>query len=266
MIESLSLGGVQCDFMSQEEFLRGCRQRLAGQAFTHIVTLNPEMVMMAQRNPAFAAAVGEATWRIPDGAGLVWARWYIRSQFWSLWPSLLAFPFIQVERIQGVDAVLSLSAVAAQENKRVYLLGGKPQQVERTARLLRSRNPSLAIDWSSDHRFDLAGPESIINDIKEKRPDIIFVAYGAPAQTLWIERHKKQLGSVRLAMGVGGAFAILSEERPRAPRWMRRLNLEWVWRLLLEPSRVKRIWQATIKFPLLIHSQKREKLYTAPND
>src|SRR5688572_15200231 len=101
MIESLNIGGIQGDFIGREEFLALCRQRLTRREFTHIVTLNPEMVMAAQQNPAFKTALAAATWRIPDGAGLIWARWYLRSEFWSLWPSLLAFPFIQVERVTG---------------------------------------------------------------------------------------------------------------------------------------------------------------------
>ena len=257
MIESLTTGGVKCDFMGREEFLALCHGRLVGRDFTHIVTLNPEMVMLAQRNTSFAQALAGATWRIPDGSGLIWARWYLRSQFWSLWPSLLAFPFIHVERITGVDAVLSLSEIAEREKKHVYLLGGTPYQVTRTATLLRKKYPTLQVTSSPAHTFDLAGPSAILDDIKAKQPDIIFVAYGAPLQTEWIARHGQTLSSVRLAMGVGGAFSILSEDTPRAPAFLRRLNLEWLWRLVLEPSRIPRIWQATIRFPLLVHSQKK---------
>ena len=263
MIESLQLGGVICDFMGREEFLELCKQRLAGSDFTHIVTLNPEMVMAAQRDPAFKAALDHATWRIPDGSGLIWARWYIRSEFWSLWASLFAFPFVHAERVTGVDAVRSLSNMAATAGKRVYLLGGTPVQVTRTAALLQKEFPNLTVDVSPPHRFDLAGPAHILSDIQHKNPDIIFVAYGAPAQTLWIERHRSALTSTRIAIGVGGAFAMLSEDTPRAPQWLRRLNLEWLWRLILEPARLNRIWQATIRFPLLVHAQKKV-IHTTP--
>lgn len=262
MIESLPVGGVLCDFMHGEEFISLCHSRLVGHDFTHIVTLNPEMVMAAQRDKAFATALQSATWRIPDGSGLIWARWYLRSAFWSLWPSLLAFPFIHVERVTGVDAVLSLSKLAAQETKRVYLLGGTAFQVAKTADVLQEKYPGLLVDISPPHAFDLDGPNSILLEIKEKKPDIIFVAYGAPAQTLWIARHGLSLPSVRIAIGVGGAFAILSEDAPRAPGWLRRLNLEWLWRLVLEPARIPRIWQATIRFPLLINDQKKKVIHT----
>ncbi len=257
MIESLKIGGVTCDFMRQDEFRALAKERLSGDEFTHIVTLNPEMVMAAQQNPPFREALAAATWRIPDGSGLIWARWYMRSEFWSLWPSLLAFPFIQVERVTGVEAVRSLSAMAAETGKRVYLLGGTPHQVTRTAAVLRREFPQLEVAVSPAHRFTLEGPAEILADIAAQKPDIIFVAYGAPAQTLWIERHRALLSSVRIAIGVGGAFAILSEDTPRAPLWLRRLNLEWLWRLILEPSRVRRIWQATVRFPLLVNAEKK---------
>jgi len=97
-----------------------------------------------------------------------------------------------------------------------------------------------------------------LTDIAEKKPDILLVAYGAPKQTLWLEKHLANLPSVRIAIGVGGAFAILSEDKPRAPRWLQRLNLEWLWRLFLEPSRWRRIWNATIEFPKLVHAQRKQ--------
>jgi N-acetylglucosaminyldiphosphoundecaprenol N-acetyl-beta-D-mannosaminyltransferase len=262
MIESFDIGGVQGDFMGREEFLALCRQRLARREFTHIVTLNPEMVMAAQYDAEFKTALASASWRIPDGAGLIWARWYVRSEFWSLWPSLLAFPFIQVERVTGVDAVRSLSKLAADANKRVYLLGGTPYQNTRTAKLLREEFPALAVETSPPHTFDIDGPAAILADIQQKKPDIIFVAYGAPAQTLWIERHRTELATVSLAIGVGGAFAILSEDTPRAPGFLRQLNLEWLWRLILEPTRLGRIWRATVQFPLLVDSQKKKVIHT----
>jgi N-acetylglucosaminyldiphosphoundecaprenol N-acetyl-beta-D-mannosaminyltransferase len=130
--------------------------------------------------------------------------------------------------------------------------------------LLKERFPKLTVATSANHRYDATGPAAILADINDKRPDLLFVAYGAPAQTVWIEANKNKLPSVKLAMGVGGAFAILSEDTPRAPSLLRRLNLEWLWRLVLEPSRVPRIWQATVKFPLFVHAAKKKVIHTTP--
>jgi N-acetylglucosaminyldiphosphoundecaprenol N-acetyl-beta-D-mannosaminyltransferase len=256
MRDSLQLGNVTCDFLREEDFLALCKKWLASDTFHHVVTLNPEMVMTAQQDATFQSAVEQATIRVPDGAGLIWARWYLRSAFWALVPSLIAFSFRSAERITGVDTVIAMSRLAEAEGKSVYLLGGTRAQVTKTAKLLQKKFPRLTLFASADHTFDMKGPQPILHDIIAKKPAVLFVAYGAPKQTLWIERHKEHLRHTRIAVGVGGAFAMLSEERPRAPRIFRKLNVEWLWRLMLEPRRLPRIKRAVIDFPRLIHKQK----------
>lgn len=255
-IEHLRVGSVVCDFIHTDAFKELCARWLASGTFHHIVTLNPEMVMEAETNRQFRDALQSADIRVPDGAGLVWAHWFIRSQFWSLWPSLMAFPFRAVERITGVDTVNLLAKLCEERNVPLYLLGGTQQQVTKTAERLRQQFPGLIVAASPDHQYDPAGPASILADIQAKGPHVLLVAYGAQKQTIWIEKHRTELASVRIAVGVGGAFAILSEDTPRAPEWLRRLNLEWLWRLILEPKRLPRIWRATVLFPRLINQQK----------
>ncbi|MEK7557234.1 MAG: WecB/TagA/CpsF family glycosyltransferase [Patescibacteria group bacterium] len=255
-IDHLPLGKVTGDFLPRSAFLALCKMWLHSAEFQHIVTLNPEMVVEAESDDEFCKAVQRADIRIPDGAGLIWAQWYIRSEFWALFPSLLAFSFRHVERIPGVEVVYALADMCADEGLPLYLLGGTAAQVEGARRRLQKKFPGLHVFVSPEHTFDVAGPPEIIRDIQGHGPAVLLVAYGAPKQTLWIERHRQDLPTVRIAVGVGGAFAILSEEKRRAPRWMRHLNVEWLWRLLLEPSRFPRIWQAVVKFPQLIRRQK----------
>lgn len=259
MIESLNIGSVYCDFLTPDDFNNWCRQRLGDTTLNHVVTLNPEMVMEAQTNQPFREALKKASLRVPDGSGLIWARWYLRSAFWSLWPSLMAFPFIHAQRLTGVDAVVLIAKLAEQENKTMYLLGGTAYQSGMTAKFLSGKFPALKIHTSPSHSYSQIGPESILREIEKQKPDILLVAYGAPRQALWIMHNKARLRGVKLLVGVGGAFAILSEDKPRAPYWLRRLNLEWLWRLLLEPKRLPRIWRATISFPLLINRQKHRE-------
>lgn len=261
MSEAVKLGQVVCDFMGDAEFEELCRGYVNSHSFHHIVTLNPEMVMLAERSKSFRDAAAAATLRVPDGSGLVWARWYLRSEAWPLWPSLLAFLWQKVERVTGVEAVMMLGKIAAQENKKIYLLGGSETQRKKTAMRLLERWQNLDVAISPDHIFDPEGPKRILDNIIKEQPVILLVAYGAPKQTWWIERHRLRLPGVRIAIGVGGAFAILSEELPRAPNILRKLNLEWLWRLYLEPARLKRIWRATIRFPLLIRQQKMDRKY-----
>lgn len=255
--ERIRIGPVWCDFMSMEAFVALCDRWIVSHAFHHVVTLNPEMIMEAQHDVAFRDAVGAADVRVPDGAGLIWARWYLRSAQWLLIPSLLAFLFQRVERVAGVDAVLELARLCDTRSASLYLLGGTGPQTRATAHLLRERWPQLTVHVSPEHSFTLDGPETILTDIAQKQPTVLLVAYGSPRQTVWIHRYRDRFPSVRIALGVGGAFAILGEKLPRAPRLLRRLNLEWLWRLYLEPGRLPRIWRATVRFPLLIAHQKR---------
>lgn len=253
----MRIGQVTCDFISIDEFEVLGKRWLDSTSLHHVVTLNPEMVIQAELDQSFRQAVTKADIRVPDGAGLIWARWYLRSSAWSLLPSLIAFSFQDAKRITGVDTVKRLTKLAHDKGHSVYLLGGTPSQVQATARHLRQQFPTLTVHTSPDHVFDPQGPSHIVEDISAKKPAILFVAYGAPKQSIWIETHRANLPSVRIAVGVGGAFAIISEENPRAPRMLRRLNLEWLWRLLLEPSRLPRIWNAVVEFPRLVHRQKR---------
>lgn len=258
MIEHAQLGTVSGNFLTKEEFLQLCRDWLTHDQFHHIVTLNPEMVMEAEQNDNFRTAVSSAEIRVPDGAGLIWARWYLRSAFWPLLPSLAGFMFHNVERITGVDTVLDLAALCEQMGVSMYLLGGTLPQNSKAALVLRQRFPKLVLESSPAHVFSLDGPKAILDHIQKIRPAVILVAYGSPKQILWIERNRQHFPSVKIAVGVGGAFAILSEERRRAPRLLRQLNLEWLWRLILEPRRLPRIWQATVRFPLRIKRQKTQ--------
>ncbi len=256
MPEALSIGTTTCDYLRTAEFLDLCARELAAEGLYHVVTLNPEMVMLAQSDMSFREALQQASIRVPDGSGLIWARWYLRSIFWSLLPSLLAFPFVTVERVSGVDALTAIARLAEAESKSVYLLGGTARQNSLTAKKLQHMFPKLRITSAPPHVYSESGPTDIITDINRQAPDVLLVAYGAPKQTIWLDRHGAKIPSVRLAVGVGGAFAILSEDRPRAPKLLQRLNLEWLWRLLLEPRRFRRIWRATVEFPRLIQKQR----------
>jgi N-acetylglucosaminyldiphosphoundecaprenol N-acetyl-beta-D-mannosaminyltransferase len=259
-MEKITIGPLHCDLLRTDEFWDICRRWLASDSFHHIVTLNPEMIMAAQTDNAFFEALKKADLKVADGAGIIWARWYMRSSFWPLLPSLISFMWRDVERITGVDIVIHLAQLAQEAGLPLYLLGGAPPDVARTAEILRRRFPRLQVFKAHDHTFDIEGPTDIIEDIRQRQAAIVLVAYGASRQAQWIEYWRGQLPSVRIAVGVGGAFAILGESLPRAPLWLRQHNLEWLWRLLLEPQRLPRIWQATVRFPLYIRALRQKSL------
>ena len=197
----------------------------------HLVTLNPEYVMMTRRDPAFRAALQGADRVTADGVGIVLAaRW--------LWPTESRER--PLERLTGVDLVEHIARIGV---GGVFLLGGAPGVAARAAERLTLCWPDfvLAGIWDGGSANPADDLESL-QRIGESGARIVLVAYGAPGQVLWIVRNQDALGKrgVTLAIGVGGAFDYLGGVVPRAPRWMRRAGLEWLYRLVREPWRWKR--------------------------
>lgn len=192
-----------------------------------IVTLNPEMVMAARRLPAFRAVVEQAAVVTADGVGIVLAA------------RLLGRPLRG--RVTGIDLVETLTA-AGDPALAFFLLGAAPGVAERAARHLQARYPGCRIvgAWAGS-----PGPEEsgeALARIAAARPPVLLVAYGAPVQELWVARYRRELehAGVVVAVGVGGAFDYLAGVVPRAPGLLRRLGLEWLYRLIRQPWRWRR--------------------------
>jgi N-acetylglucosaminyldiphosphoundecaprenol N-acetyl-beta-D-mannosaminyltransferase len=234
---------LNCEFPTKGEYLSSITDALHKDTLTHIVTLNAEMVVEAQKNEDFKKAVLQAELKVPDGSSMLWARKYIKQKR-NIAISLIAHLFSPEQPLTGVDSVFDICELVDQIGGAVYLLGGTEEQAEGTLNVLQQKYPTLTIQRVEE---DLP---------KSSKPVTLFVAYGSPKQTLWIEERRTFLeqAGVRVAVGVGGAFAMISGILPRAPKAMRRFHLEWVWRLILEPKRIQRIWNAVVVFPSLVHS------------
>jgi len=231
--------GIEVDDVTMD----GAAERIvafaASGACHHAVTVNPEFIMEARRTPPFAAVLNAADLAVPDGVGLLWAaRW--RHQ-----------PLR--ERVAGVDLVERVSAVAAQRGLRVYLLGAQPGVADAAADALTSRYPQLLIAGTFAGSPGHDEEDAILARISDARPHILFVAYGAPQQDLWIGRNRARL-SAGVAIGIGGALDFISGRRRRAPRWLQRLGLEWLYRLYHEPWR----WRRMLALPRFVWAVLRE--------
>ncbi len=192
-----------------------------------VATPNPEFVMAAQRDPTFLEALQRADLCIPDGIGLVLAsRWYGRRL-----PA----------RVPGSELVHHLAGACAIHGWRLFLLGAAPGVAEIAAARLVADNPGLVIAGTYAGSPDPAENDAIVARINGSQPDVLYVAYGAPRQDLWIARNRHALTTVRVAIGVGGALDFIAGRAVRAPRWLRRLGLEWFYRLLREPWRWRRM-------------------------
>jgi N-acetylglucosaminyldiphosphoundecaprenol N-acetyl-beta-D-mannosaminyltransferase len=218
--------GLRVDDVTYAEALfllaRAIRDRVP-----HLVTTpNPEFVMQARRDPEFRAVLDRAAINIPDGIGLVLA-------------ARLAGDRLR-EHVQGTDLVLRLAADSAKRGDRWFLLGGRGGVAERTAGVLQHDFPGLQIAGAMSGSPLVADDAAVQTAILAAgRVDVLLVAYGAPKQEYWLDRNLVALG-IPVGIGVGGVFNYLSGAVPRAPRWVRRLHFEWLYRLITQPWRWRR--------------------------
>jgi N-acetylglucosaminyldiphosphoundecaprenol N-acetyl-beta-D-mannosaminyltransferase len=183
-----------------------------------VATVNPEFVMRARSDREFARVLESASLCIPDGQGVVWAA---RRQGCEM-----SGP------VTGVDLIPRLAGLCAKRGWRMFLLGAAPGVADELARRLRADHPDLKVDAAAD--------DESAELVRQMRPDVLLVAFGAPKQEMWID-HAARAAGVPVAMGVGGSFDYLTGRVPRAPAWMQRAGLEWLFRLGRQPWRLKRM-------------------------
>ena len=228
-----SILGVSIDVVTRKEALARLLGFLDGERNRTLFTPNPEFVLEAQKDWDFKDILNGGDLVIPDGIGIVLA-------------SKLNEVKIK-ERVAGCDLILSLFDAVRKDKRRVYLLGGKPGVAEQAKTNMEARYPGLKIVGTHDGYFDAKEERAIIKEIRELQPDILLVGIGFPRQEKWIFKYKNKVPA-KLTAGIGGSIDIMAGTVKRAPVVMRKIGLEWLWRLLLQPSRITRIY----KLPLFI--------------
>jgi len=229
----------------------------------YICTPNPEMLLESQRNSTFKNVLKHSLLNVPDGIGILWAATHIYNKsgkikaFLTL-PLVILYPayFKKVlqERVTGADLMQTICKKIAKESINCFFLGAAPGVAKKAADILEKKYPGLAINGTHSGSPDDKEMDEIINMIDKSEADILFVAYGAPAQELWISKVINRLKTVKIAIGIGGTLDFISGTKVRSPKWMQKIGLEWLYRLIQEPSRWRRIYNATIKFPIRIIS------------
>ncbi|PIQ75227.1 MAG: glycosyltransferase [Candidatus Portnoybacteria bacterium CG11_big_fil_rev_8_21_14_0_20_40_15] len=224
--------GVRIDNLSMQEVLEKIRGFLNDGRQHYIVTPNPEILILAQKDKEFREILNNADLSIADGVGLVRAS------------RMLGEPL--KERVTGVDLIPGIMNYESGIRNKVFLLGGRNGVAEK-----------IAAQWPAVVGFseETDGME-LFARIRQCQPDILLVALGAPRQEKWIAENLAKVPSVKVAIGVGGAFDFLSGKIRRAPVFMQKMGLEWFWRLILQPWRVGRIFNAVIIFPSMILREK----------
>ncbi len=226
--------GVRVDNLSREEALDRIEILISGKTGGHVVTVNPEFVVQARSDSKFMDVLNRADLALADGVGITYA-------------AKLAGETLKA-RMPGVDLLQELARVAAQRGYSIFLLGGAPGVAEEVANVLVSSYENLQVAGTYAGSPDQAEEDIIVSMIRRASPDLLFVAYGAPNQDFWVHRNLDRLKPV-VAMGVGGSFDYISGRAKRAPSWMIQLGLEWLFRLVREPWR----WRRMLRLPVFAY-------------
>lgn len=226
MTRTRAASGFSVDALTLDAAVERALALLASGRGGQIVTLNPEMLMRARRDPNLRAIIANAALVTADGMGIVWAARLAG----------VAIP----QRVTGIDFSAALMARAAASGVTTYLLGAEPGVAEAAARALSQRTLGAQIAGAWHGAPEPRADAEAIERLRASGARVALVAYGSPAQEYWIARNLPALPGA-LAIGVGGALDVWAGHVARAPRWMRAAGLEWVYRLAREPWRWRRM-------------------------
>jgi N-acetylglucosaminyldiphosphoundecaprenol N-acetyl-beta-D-mannosaminyltransferase len=235
-VKSPTLLGVPISGLNQTEIETTLNAFLDSQTLNHIATVNPEFLVEADTNKDFKKLLNQTALNICDGIGI------------KLWTKILYKK--NMTRITGVSLAEQLCAMANKRQQSVYFLGGFGVARE-AARIMGVKHPTLLIAGWED-----GDPDVFSEALAAAKPDILLVAFGAPAQEFWIQKYATKVPSIKMAVGVGGTFDFWACKAKRAPRLMQRMGLEWFWRLSTEPKRAHRIYKAVVVFSWLVLKEK----------
>lgn len=223
--------GVGIDDLTLDEAIEAGAALLERERFHYVVTPNPEFILAAKKDEGFRQVLNGADLALPDGIGVVYAA------------RLLGRPL--KGRSPGVDFAQGLMEGMARSGRSLFLLGAKPGVAEKAAENLRRAHPGLLIAGTHDGYFREDQP--VIEAIQASGADVVFVCLGAPKQELWMAKNGPATG-VRLAVGLGGCLDVFAGNVQRAPEGWQKAGLEWLYRLIKEPSRIGRM----AKLPLIL--------------
>ena len=224
---------ARIDNFSRDEIIAAVDHMLDEPRFHQIATINPEFLLLARENEIFKQTLNSCDLNIADGFGLHLAFWRQREKLRGRFP--------------GVDLMQAILARAEEEKSSVFLVARQDglSTWKATAVAILKLYPTLKISGIFAH----TGSKDFSKVYDRAREyDIVFCNFGAPYQEYFLEGLRQNLGRVRLSMGVGGSFDYISGKIRRAPLWMRVVGLEWLWRLIRQPKRWRRIWNAVFVF------------------
>jgi N-acetylglucosaminyldiphosphoundecaprenol N-acetyl-beta-D-mannosaminyltransferase len=230
--------GLGIDCVTMEESLRICEALIDRGGVNQHVVVNVGKVVLAQDDPGLREIINACPLINADGTGVVWGARMLGVDV--------------PERVTGIDLFQALVARAAERGWRVYFLGARREVVARVVEIFRGRYPGLEVAGARDGYWGPEDEDELVRAIAETRPQLLFVAMPSPRKEYWLAQHLDQLG-VPFAMGVGGAFDVVAGTTRRAPEWMQRAGMEWLFRLVQEPRRMwRRYLVGNSRFALML--------------
>jgi len=255
MDKRIQLFSLPIDAVTREEAIARIIRFLHEDEQRHVVTLNPEMALAAQEHAGLREAIHKADLVVPDGIGLVWAGWMLKRRI--------------PERVSGTEMIERLARPLSFFQMRLCFLGGREGAAEGAALFFHDRYPELTLLWAGEefsvtdkgilHQSSLEVWERLRKELTDGPPTLLAVALGSPKQELWIARHISQLPTVKVALGVGGALDTFAGITPRVPVPMRAAGLEWIWRLVSQPRRIRRVVRLASLYPALVYRELKKR-------
>ena len=241
MNERVNILGVEVDAVTMAQAVRKVENLIAEKKSSIVATANAEMLMRATQDEDLKKILNSAALVVPDGAGTVWAAHHLG--------------FDMPERVAGFDLVQELMKIAPSKGIKFFLFGSAPGVADKAKIKAEELYTGIKIVGTRNGFFSENDEAEIISQIKNSQPDILLAALGVPKQEKWLFAHKDEL-KIPVSIGVGGTFDVMAGVVKRAPLWMQKAKLEWLYRAMLQPSRAGRL-TALPKFVLKVHASKK---------
>jgi len=239
-MEKLSILGVRVDLLGLEEIQSVTSEAIQKRIPSLFISLGSLTVIRARKDPEYKDLIENSRLVICDGAGVAKAAKILSGT--------------NITRLSGIDLVPVFARLAVEKGYRIFLMGAKEDVIAEAARKIRNSFPGVNICGYLNGYFDIINDEKVKETIKKHSPDILLLGLGQPKQEKWLSSRLKEL-NVPVVMGVGGSFDVLAGNKKRVPGFFRKLGLEWLVRMILEPWRAKRNL-ALVLFVLLVIKEK----------
>jgi len=232
IVTSASQSILDCEFdaVNNDRALAWANEAISGTATRYITTVNVAILMMMRKDARLKSFISQSDLTVADGQPIIWLS------------KLLRRPL--PERVTGIDLCSDIAAQVALKGKSIYLLGGSDDVLKLTEKKLLAVNPELTIAGRHNGYFKAPESGAIVKDINQSKADILFVGMGVPRQEYFLQDNLSQL-NVKLAIALGGSFDVISGAKQRAPIWMQKSGLEWLFRLIQEPRRLAKRYVMT---------------------